>query len=101
MRLRREDLSAVIEICDEGPGIPEENRQKVFDRFFSHRPERQTSSHHRGLGLAIARTIVEVHGGVAFAAERPDGAQGTMIRLELPLEREIRPVKAGKLTEKP
>jgi two-component system, OmpR family, sensor histidine kinase ChvG len=101
VRLRKGDKTAVIEICDEGPGIPEENRQKVFERFFTHRPDRQASSLHRGLGLAIARTIVEVHGGTSRAGERPDGARGTMISLELPLKSGVRGFRARKMTEEP
>ena len=50
VRLRIGDKTAVTEVCDTGPGIPEENREKVFERFFSHRPDRQASSHHHGLG---------------------------------------------------
>ena len=71
-------------ICDEGPGIPEGEREKVFTRFHSVRPEEEGFGHHSGLGLAIARTIAEAHDGTLSVADRPDGRQGACLVLELP-----------------
>jgi two-component system sensor histidine kinase ChvG len=71
-------------VCDEGPGIPEEVREKVFARFHSHRPEEESFGNHSGLGLAIARTIAEAHDGTLFASDRPDGGPGACLVLELP-----------------
>jgi len=71
-------------ICDEGPGIPEAVREKVFARFHSHRPEEESFGHHSGLGLAIARTIAEAHDGSLTVQDRPDGGTGACLVLELP-----------------
>ncbi len=74
----------VLTVCDAGPGIPEESREKVFTRFHSVRPEAEDFGNHSGLGLAIARTIAEAHDGKLTAGVRPDGKQGACLRLELP-----------------
>jgi two-component system sensor histidine kinase ChvG len=71
-------------ICDQGPGIPESEREKVFARFHSVRPETEGFGDHSGLGLAIARTIAEAHDGSLTVADRPDGRTGTCMVLELP-----------------
>jgi two-component system sensor histidine kinase ChvG len=71
-------------VCDEGPGIPESEREKVFKRFHSVRPEAESFGNHSGLGLAIARTIAEAHDGTLSVAARPDGQRGACLMLELP-----------------
>ncbi len=73
-----------LAICDEGPGIPEEKREKVFRRFHSDRPAEEDFGNHSGLGLAIARTVAEAHDGTLVAAAREDGASGACLRLGLP-----------------
>ncbi len=71
-------------VCDAGPGIPEDSREKVFHRFHSVRPEREDFGNHSGLGLAIARAIAEAHDGSLVAEGRPDGSRGACLRLMLP-----------------
>jgi two-component system sensor histidine kinase ChvG len=71
-------------VCDEGPGIPEAEREKVFARFHSVRPESEDFGDHSGLGLAIARTIAEAHDGTLTVADRSDGQSGACLVLELP-----------------
>jgi two-component system, OmpR family, sensor histidine kinase ChvG len=71
-------------VCDYGPGIPEEAREKVFRRFHSDRPEGEGFGQHSGLGLAIARTIAEGHEGTLIAEPRADGQPGACIALTLP-----------------
>lgn len=61
-------------VCDRGPGIPDEEREKVFARFHSVRPEEEGFGNHSGLGLAIARTIAEAHDGTLTVRDRADGA---------------------------
>ena len=73
-----------VTVCDEGPGIPEDERDKVFRRFHSVRPDGEDFGQHSGLGLAIARTIVEAHDGTLAALPRADGNSGACMRLELP-----------------
>jgi len=72
------------EICDEGPGIPPSEREQVFQRFHSVRPEAENFGDHSGLGLAIARTIVEAHDGTLILRDRPDGAGGACFVIRLP-----------------
>jgi len=71
-------------ICDEGPGIPEAEREAVFKRFHSIRPPAESFGNHSGLGLAIARTIAEAHDGTLRAVDRPDGKPGACLLLSLP-----------------
>ncbi len=71
-------------VCDEGPGIPGDAREKVFQRFHSVRPDAEEFGHHSGLGLAIARTIAEAHDGNLVALPREDGKQGACLVLGLP-----------------
>ena len=73
-------------VCDSGPGIPEDAREKVFQRFHSVRPEQEDFGNHSGLGLAIARAIAEAHDGSLIAQARPDGARGACLRLRLPAD---------------
>ncbi|MDY7098618.1 MAG: stimulus-sensing domain-containing protein [Pseudomonadota bacterium] len=71
-------------VCDHGPGIPEDSREKVFTRFHSVRPDSEDFGNHSGLGLAIARAIAEAHDGSLIAETRPDGAPGACLRFRLP-----------------
>jgi two-component system, OmpR family, sensor histidine kinase ChvG len=65
---------ACLSVGDEGPGIAPEHLERVFDRFFSHRPgDPQARQRHAGLGLSIARAIVETYGGQIRASNRPGG----------------------------
>ncbi len=75
-----------LTVCDFGPGIPEDSREKVFTRFHSIRPDAEDFGNHSGLGLAIARTIAEAHDGTLIAKERPDGAMGACLQLQLPAD---------------
>jgi two-component system sensor histidine kinase ChvG len=81
----RSDGWAVVTIDDDGPGIPEEKLEQIFERFYSDRPEDEAYGDHSGLGLAISRQIVEAHGGRIWATNRrgeePHGARFTV---ELP-----------------
>lgn len=71
-----------IDILDQGPGIPEADREKVFDMFFTVR-QRDTREG-SGLGLAICSGVIQAHGGEVLALGNP-GGQGACIRLLLPL----------------
>ena len=57
----------MIQIDDQGPGIPVESLDSVFERFYSERPEGETFGRHSGLGLSISRQIIEAHGGTIHA----------------------------------
>ncbi|HUD94888.1 sensor histidine kinase [Sphingobium sp.] len=73
-----------IAVADHGPGIPASTRERVFERFHSLRPSREEFGKHSGLGLAIARTIVEAHYGRLVATDRTDGAPGARLVMSLP-----------------
>ena len=73
-----------IRIDDEGPGIAVDQREAIFRRFHSERPEGEAFGKHSGLGLAIARTIIEGHQGSIAALDREDGKSGASILISLP-----------------
>ena len=63
VRARRGADGVTIEVLDEGPGIPEAEQARVFERFYRADAARSSSDGGAGLGLAIARWIVDLHGG--------------------------------------
>jgi two-component system sensor histidine kinase ChvG len=75
----------VIAVTDKGPGVPAEQREAIFTRFYSHRPDSEHFGEHSGLGLAIARNIAEGHGGRISVKDRNDGAHGSRFEITLPL----------------
>ncbi len=81
--LRTSGNTAEVTVADEGPGIPEEHRDRIFNRFFSYRPTENEDSGHTGLGLALVRAIVESYGGSINAESR--GGGGTRMVVVLPL----------------
>jgi len=83
--MSRETDTIVIEVEDEGPGVPADAREKVFQRFQSLRPADEAFGKHSGLGLAIARTIVEAHQGSIAVESREDRLGGARFVVRLPL----------------
>jgi signal transduction histidine kinase len=77
----RETTGFRIEVADQGPGIPEAERAKVFERFTRASEPGRSTSGGTGLGLAIARWAVELHGGRIEVAPSSSGA---LIRVDLP-----------------
>jgi len=75
---------AVLTVDDDGPGIPADERSKVFDRFYRVQESRSRASGGTGLGLSIVRDIVRNHGGRVRLTERPDGASGLRAVVVLP-----------------
>jgi two-component system sensor histidine kinase ChvG len=73
-----------IRIDDEGPGVPEEAREAIFHRFHSIRPEDEHFGRHSGLGLAIAKAIVEGHDGEISVFDRDDAPSGARFIISLP-----------------
>ncbi|HEX8255241.1 MAG TPA: ATP-binding protein [Thermoanaerobaculia bacterium] len=67
----------ITRIRDMGPGIPDPNLSRIFDRFFTHRPDGSRGGH-TGLGLAIVKTIVQGYGGSVSAANVEQGAEFTV-----------------------
>jgi signal transduction histidine kinase len=71
-----------VEIADNGPGIPEDDMPRLFERFFRVDAERTKNAASTGLGLAIARELTELHGGKITAQNRASG--GLVFRIEIP-----------------
>jgi two-component system sensor histidine kinase ChvG len=70
--------TVVASVDDDGPGLPPENLESVFERFYTQRPKGQSgavAAGHSGLGLSIARQIVEAHGGRILAENRVEGGR--------------------------
>jgi two-component system sensor histidine kinase ChvG len=74
----RQGRQVVVTVEDDGPGIPAENLETVFERFYTSRPKGAAFGGHSGLGLSIARQIVEAHGG-QIRAENRTGADGEIL----------------------
>ncbi|MFD0541461.1 sensor histidine kinase [Actinomadura luteofluorescens] len=81
---RADGDGAVVEVHDDGPGIPFADRDRVFERFARLDPARSRDKGGSGLGLPIAREIAAAHGGTVRVA---DGAYGARLVLWLPLAR--------------
>ncbi len=79
-RTRSTATTAVLFVEDSGPGIPPDQMDSVFKTFFTTKPSGT------GMGLAICRSIVEIHGGRILAANIPEGA-GAVFSVELPCAR--------------
>jgi two-component system sensor histidine kinase ChvG len=77
-----------VTVEDDGPGVPDEKLEQIFERFYSDRPDDEAYGDHSGLGLAISRQIVEAHGGRIWAEHRrPEGTEprGARFVVELPV----------------
>ncbi len=71
--LRETDEAIVVNVLDEGPGIPEDRMAEVFEPFFRLESSRNRETGGAGLGLAVVRSIVEGHGGTLKLANRKEG----------------------------
>jgi len=84
VRAYRDGDRAVVEVADRGPGMPSEERDKVFERFARWRPPGYAETPGAGLGLFICRAHLKAHGGRVDIEDGPEG--GTMVRFSLPIE---------------
>jgi two-component system sensor histidine kinase ChvG len=93
VRLSRERGGAEVTVSDRGPGIPPEHLSRIFDRFFTWRPDAPAErdgghrDRHTGLGLSIVRTIVEGYGGTVTAESEPGARQGATFTVRMPASR--------------
>jgi two-component system sensor histidine kinase ChvG len=79
---------AIVQVDDDGPGIPPENLETVFERFYTSRPKGAAFGGNSGLGLSIARQIVEAQGGTLKAENLADPSGdriGARFTVRLPL----------------
>jgi two-component system phosphate regulon sensor histidine kinase PhoR len=78
----RDGPEIVLAVSDEGPGIPDEDLSRVFERFYRVDKSRARDPGGTGLGLSIVKHLVELHGGTVRAGNRPDG--GARFTITLP-----------------
>lgn len=83
VRLIRQERRAVIQVADNGPGIPAKDLPHIFKQFYRVDAERQRQTGGFGLGLAIAQQIIQAHGG-HLRLTSPEG-EGATFQIELPL----------------
>jgi signal transduction histidine kinase len=74
--------SLLVSVEDEGPGVPDSEKERIFEKFRQVPGPRRAGAYGVGLGLAIVKRIVEAHGGVVTVEDRPGG--GSVFRVELP-----------------
>ena len=72
------DKRVLVHVDDDGPGIPPDDLEAIFQRFYTQRPKGAEFGNHSGLGLAICRQIIAAHHGTLLASNRMDGL-GTII----------------------
>lgn len=84
---RAEAAPIEIAVIDDGPGVPEGQKQKIFDPFYQIDPSLKRRQEGVGLGLAIVQQLVELHGGAIALSDTPGG--GATFTVTLPAERRI------------
>lgn len=82
VRLTRSEGVARLEVLDHGPGVPEDRLSKIFDRYYSDRPQAADPQAHFGVGLSLVAQNARALGGSAVAANRPGG--GLVVAVTLP-----------------
>ncbi len=86
LQLSRRGHLAVITVKDNGPGIPVDNTERIFERFYTDRPANEAFGQNSGLGLSITRQIIDAHGGVIIAGNRPnEEGSGAQFTVSIPL----------------
>lgn len=83
IRSTQRDGMAIVEISDNGPGIPDDAKEKIFELFYTTGSRSADGHRGLGLGLALCRAIMTAHGGTITAEDNPAGA-GALFRLTLP-----------------
>jgi signal transduction histidine kinase len=79
--------NACLTVTDDGPGLPDSERERVFDRFYRVEMSRSRNSGGTGLGLPIVRDLLRAHEGTIRLAARPDGKPGLQAVVLIPRER--------------
>jgi signal transduction histidine kinase len=87
--VRHREAEVEIEIADRGPGIPDEFKQAIFEKFASVESATGNARRGFGLGLHLVKLVAAAHGGQAAVSDREGG--GTVFRLFLPERRAIGP----------
>lgn len=92
LELVREGDWAVVRVQDHGPGVPPEQRERIFEKFYR-LPGASERAGGVGLGLALVRSIAQHHGGSVRCLGRSDGAPGACFELRLPW---VAPARSGR-----
>ncbi len=82
--LHKEGGFVQLDVADDGKGVPEELREKIFERFTRLDEARSRDDGGSGLGLSIVRTIVDAHGGSVEVLGNPDGSRGARFVVKIP-----------------
>ena len=83
LQITQEGANAVLRVCDHGPGVPPDQRERIFEPFYR-LPGASERAGGVGLGLALVRSIAARHGGSVVCEGRPDGRAGACFVLRLP-----------------
>ena len=78
---KNQNGKVILRVVDQGKGYKEQKLNKIFDRFYSNRPDK--FGEHSGLGLNIVKNLVELHGGMIVASNNPDKI-GARIEISFP-----------------
>jgi signal transduction histidine kinase len=76
-----QDRWVTVEVEDDGPGIPAEDLSRIFEPFYRVDPSRSRASGGTGMGLAVVKLLVQVHGGSVRAENRPSGGSRFIVQL--------------------
>lgn len=85
LKLSCKGKNYLIEVCDDGRGVPDDQKQKIFEPFYQVEGDRVAAATGTGMGLAFARTLAEAHYGSLHLLDTPGG--GSTFRLTLPLNK--------------
>jgi two-component system sensor histidine kinase VicK len=94
VRVERRDGRCILDVVDNGPGIPGDDREKIFDRFYRVDKARSREAGGAGLGLSIARWAVEAHSGTLRVVAGTD--TGSTFRFTLPAVESVLPALPNK-----
>ena len=86
IRVMRSGDECLVMVRDSGPGVPEDEREHIFERFYRSSLHRQDRTPGTGLGLPITRQIAEMHGGHVWVEPAPNG--GSLFSMSIPLTKE-------------
>jgi signal transduction histidine kinase len=90
VELRKRDGDVLIAVEDDGPGVAEEDRERIFQRFNrGSLGGRRRDVDGVGLGLALVAEHVRIHGGLVWVEDKPDGQPGARFVIALPTEEAI------------
>jgi len=81
MQPGKEQVYGCIAVADFGPGIPEDEKERIFERFHQVKQDKKTPGQGVGLGLAISRTIIEAHRGAIWVEDNPGGGSRFLLLL--------------------